>query len=91
MAHSDQQPIAAIATAPGRGGIGVVRISGPQLGPFIYAVLGRSLIARQATYCRFPDAAGNTLDQGIALYFEAPASYTGEDILELQGHGGPAV
>ncbi|MEI7569565.1 MAG: tRNA uridine-5-carboxymethylaminomethyl(34) synthesis GTPase MnmE [Alcaligenaceae bacterium] len=47
--------------------------------------------ARQATYCRFPDAAGNTLDQGIAIYFEAPASYTGEDILELQGHGGPAV
>jgi len=91
MAHSDQQPIAAIATAPGRGGIGVVRVSGPQLGPFIYAVLGRSLRARQATYCRFPDAAGNTLDQGIAIYFEAPASYTGEDILELQGHGGPAV
>jgi tRNA modification GTPase len=61
------------------------------LGPFIYALLGRSLEPRQATYCRFPDAAGDAIDQGIALYFVAPASYTGEDVLELQGHGGPAV
>jgi tRNA modification GTPase len=61
------------------------------LGPFIYALLGRSLEPRQATYCRFPDATGEAIDQGIALYFVAPASYTGEDVLELQGHGGPAV
>jgi tRNA modification GTPase len=61
------------------------------LGPFIYALLGRTLEPRQATYCRFPDSLGETIDQGIALYFVAPASYTGEDVLELQGHGGPAL
>jgi tRNA modification GTPase len=91
MSASKQHPIVAIATAPGRGGIGVIRVSGPHLGPFIYALLGRTLEPRQATYCRFPDAHGETIDQGIALYFVAPASYTGEDVLELQGHGGPAV
>lgn len=91
MSVSTQRPIVAIATAPGRGGIGVVRVSGPHLGPFIYALLGRTLEPRHATYCRFPDAAGDVIDQGIALYFVAPASYTGEDVLELQGHGGPAV
>ena len=91
MSVSTQRPIVAIATAPGRGGIGVVRVSGPHLGPFIYALLGRSLEPRQATYCRFPDVTGEAIDQGIALYFVAPASYTGEDVLELQGHGGPAV
>lgn len=91
MSVSTQRPIVAIATAPGRGGIGVVRVSGPHLGPFIYALLGRTLEPRHATYCRFPDAAGDAIDQGIALYFVAPASYTGEDVLELQGHGGPAV
>ena len=91
MGSLNQRPIAAIATAPGRGGIGVVRVSGPRLGPFIYALLGRDLEPRQATYCRFPDADGNAIDQGIALYFIGPASYTGEDVLELQGHGGPAV
>ncbi len=88
---STQRPIVAIATAPGRGGIGVVRVSGPHLGPFIYALLGRSLEPRHATYCRFPDATGEVIDQGIALYFVGPASYTGEDVLELQGHGGPAI
>jgi len=91
MNSPNQRPIVAIATAPGRGGIGVVRVSGPHLGPFIYALLGRSLDPRQATYCRFPDAAGEAIDQGIALSFIGPASYTGEDVLELQGHGGPAV
>ena len=91
MGTLNQRPIVAIATAPGRGGIGVVRVSGPHLGPFIYALLGRALEPRQATYCRFPDAKGNAIDQGIALYFVGPASYTGEDVLELQGHGGPAV
>ena len=81
MSASKQHPIVAIATAPGRGGIGVVRVSGPHLGPFIYALLGRTLEPRQATYCRFPDALGETIDQGIALYFVAPASYTGDDVL----------
>jgi len=91
MGSLTQRPIVAIATALGRGGIGVVRVSGPHLGPFIYTLLGRVLEPRQATYCRFPDAEGNAIDQGIALYFVGPASYTGEDVLELQGHGGPAV
>ena len=84
-------PIVAIATAPGRGGIGVVRISGPDLGPFILAFFSRSLIPRHAHYLNFLDAQQLPIDQGIALYFNQPYSYTGEDVLELQGHGGPAV
>lgn len=91
MSTSASQPIAAIATAPGRGGIGIVRVSGPTLGPFIYALLGRSLSPRHATYGPFPDTDGKAIDQGIAIYFSSPNSYTGEDVLELQGHGGPAV
>lgn len=86
-----QYPIAAIATAPGRGGIGIIRVSGPQLGPFIFALLGQHLIPRHAHYCIFRGANGVSIDQGIALSFCAPHSYTGEDVLELQGHGGPAV
>jgi len=84
-------PIVAIATAPGRGGIGIIRVSGPQLGPFIFALLGLHLTPRHAHYCVFHDHDGMALDQGIALYFSSPHSYTGEDVLELQGHGGPAV
>jgi tRNA modification GTPase len=83
--------IAAVATAPGRGGIGVVRLSGPDLEPLIQGILGRSLKPRQASYARFVDAQGETLDEGIALYFPAPHSFTGENVLELQGHGGPQV
>jgi len=90
--NSDKDPIVAIATAPGRGGIGIVRVSGTDLSPVIAAVLGgRALAPRHATYCDFVDAHGATLDQGIALHFPAPHSYTGEDVLELQGHGGPVV
>ncbi len=90
--NSDKDPIVAIATAPGRGGIGIVRVSGADLAPVIAGVLGgRTLAPRHATYCAFVDAAGATLDQGIALHFPAPHSYTGEDVLELQGHGGPVV
>lgn len=84
-------PIVAIATAPGRGGIGIIRISGPLLGPLAFALLGQHLTARHAHYCVFRDSDGVAIDQGIALYFSAPHSYTGEDVLELQGHGGPAV
>ena len=84
-------PIVAIATAPGRGGIGIIRISGPLLGPLAFALLGQQLIARHAHYCVFRGSDGVAIDQGIALYFSAPHSYTGEDVLELQGHGGPAV
>ena len=92
MSHSASQPIAAIATAPGRGGIGIVRVSGPSLGPFIFALLGRTLTPRHASFGLFPDAVGQAIDQGISIYFAAPNSYTGEDVLELQGHdGGPAM
>lgn len=89
--RSYHQPIIAIATAPGRGGIGVVRVSGPQLGPFILKLLGRQLTPRHAHYLPFLDEKAFPIDHGIALFFEGPHSYTGEDILELQGHGGPAV
>ena len=91
MRLSTSDTIAAIATAPGRGGIGIVRVSGPSLGPFIYALLGRSLEPRHASFGPFPDAEGTAIDQGIAIFFSAPNSYTGEDVLELHGHGGPAV
>ena len=84
-------PIAAIATAPGRGGIGVVRVSGSDVRAVMQAVCGRLLTPRQATYLPFLDANGNAIDRGIALWFPAPHSYTGEDVLELQGHGGPVV
>lgn len=83
--------IAAIATAPGRGGIGVVRVSGQDLTGIALAVTGRQLVPRLATYSPFLAADGTLLDQGIAIYFPAPHSYTGEEVLEFQGHGGPAV
>lgn len=89
MQHN--HPIVAIATAPGRGGIGIIRISGPQLGPLAFALLGDHLTPRHAHYCIFRGSDGIPIDQGIALYFSTPHSYTGEDVLELQGHGGPAV
>jgi tRNA modification GTPase len=84
-------PIAAIATPPGRGGIGVVRVSGKDLAQFTRAVLGKVPAPRRALRAVFIDAHGAALDDGLALYFPAPHSYTGEDVLELQGHGGPVV
>ncbi len=83
--------IAAIATPPGRGGIGVVRVSGADLSALIAGLVGRPLVPRTATLATFRDAAGAPLDQGLALHFPAPQSYTGEAVLELQGHGGPSV
>jgi tRNA modification GTPase len=83
--------IAAIATAPGRGGIGVVRVSGPRLDAFIAALIGKPLSPRRATLTAFNDARRSAIDEGIALYFPAPHSYTGQDVLELHGHGGPMV
>ncbi len=80
-----------MASGAGRAGIGVVRVSGPQVPAITEAVTGQQLAARVATYLPFVDTAGNTIDQGIALRFEAPHSYTGEHVLELQGHGGPVV
>lgn len=83
--------IAAIATAPGRAGIGVVRVSGPGTRNIATAVTQRNLKPRLATLCDFVDADSTPMDRGIAIYFPAPNSYTGEDVLELQGHGGLAV
>lgn len=83
--------IAAIATPPGRGGIGVVRLSGPEVGAIALAVLGRTPPPRVASLADFKDADDTPIDTGIALYYQAPRSFTGEDMLELQGHGGPAV
>lgn len=83
--------IAAIATPPGRGGIGVIRISGKNLTKLAEAILGKFPKPRYAHLSQFLNANGQVIDQGIALYFPAPHSYTGEDVLELQGHGGPAV
>jgi len=84
-------PIAAIATAPGRGGIGVVRVSGRNLAPLALALLGKVPAPRRAARAAFVDALGAAIDDGLALYFPAPHSYTGEDVLELHGHGGPMV
>lgn len=84
-------PIAAIATAPGRGAVGIVRLSGRDLGGLIQALCGRALQARHATYLPFLDAQGQAIDHGLAIHFPAPHSYTGEDVLELQAHGGPVV
>lgn len=85
------ETIAAIATAPGRGGIGVVRISGKNLLPLALALTGKQPQPRHATLAHFLAADGSSLDSGLLLYFPAPHSFTGEDILELQGHGGPVV
>ena len=89
--HQHTDPIAAIATAPGRGAVGIVRVSGRGLGPLVAALCGRSLPPRQAVYGAFKAADGQAIDQGLALWFPAPHSYTGEDVLELQAHGGPVV
>jgi tRNA modification GTPase len=91
-ADADQkETIAAIATPPGRGGVGVVRLSGPQAPEIAEQVVGPLPKPRLAAYRRFKDAAGKVLDQGLVLYFPAPRSFTGEAIVELQGHGGPIV
>ncbi len=84
-------PIAAIATAPGRGAVGIVRVSGASVQPVIEALCGRGLKPREATYLPFRDDDGSPIDHGLAIHFPAPHSYTGEDVLELQAHGGPVV
>jgi tRNA modification GTPase len=83
--------IAAVATAPGAGAIGVVRVSGPDLRSLLVGILGAAPEPRRASVLSFIDGRGEPIDEGIALYFPRPGSYTGEDVLELQGHGGPAV
>ena len=91
MFQHDTAPIAAIATAPGRGGIGVIRISGQDLSSFALELLKIEPTPRQAHYLSFKDQDGELIDNGIAIFFSSPNSYTGEDVLELQGHGGTAV
>ena len=96
MRPSDRDPIVAIATAPGRGGVGIVRLSSgaADLGPVIEALLGEAasrLVPRHALLALFLGADGRAIDEGLALLFPAPHSYTGETVLELQGHGGPVV
>lgn len=88
---SSNNQIAAIATAPGHGGIGVVRVSGAELNSFALMLTGSQPVARKALLADFIDANGSVIDRGILLFFPAPNSFTGEDVLELQGHGGPVV
>jgi len=91
LSNYQQETIAAQATPPGRGGVGIVRVSGPKAKMVAQAILGKIPEIRKAEYLPFKDQNQQTLDQGIALYFEAPHSFTGEDVLELQGHGGPII
>ncbi len=88
-AHAD--PIVAVATAAGRGAVGIVRASGRDLSSLVSGLCGKALVPRHATYGAMLDAQGQAIDQGLALYFPAPHSYTGEEVLELQAHGGPVV
>lgn len=93
--HSPKDIIGAIATAPGRGGVGIVRLSGADLSPILDAVLGveqaGKIRPRQAQLASFRDTNGQVIDKGLVLFFPAPHSYTGENVLELHGHGGPVV
>ena len=91
MLPRHHEPIAAIATAPGRGAVGIVRVSGRQLQALVQALCGKALRPREASYLPFLDADGSAIDRGLALYFPTPHSYTGEDVLELQAHGGAVV
>ena len=91
MLPRHDQPIAAIATAPGRGAVGIVRVSGAAVRDVIAGVCARDLKPREATYLPFLAADGSAIDQGLAIHFPGPHSFTGEDVLELQAHGGPVV
>jgi len=91
LLSSNTETIAAQATAPGRGGVGIIRVSGPRAATVAEKLLGKCPKVRYAEYLDFKDLSGNTLDQGIALYFQGPNSFTGEDVIELQGHGGPVI
>ena len=91
MLARQHHPIAAIATPPGRGAVGIIRISGRDIAPVVQALTGRMLVPRMATYLPFCAADGQVIDKGLAIFFPAPHSFTGEDVLELQAHGGPVV
>ncbi len=91
MLPRHHEPIIAVATASGRGAVGIVRLSAADLSAFVFALFGRPLQPRHASYLPFDDAAGAPIDRGLAIHFPGPHSYTGEDVLELQAHGGPVV
>lgn len=91
MLARTSDPIVAIATASGRGAVGIVRVSGARLAPLVDAICGRALKPREATYLPFRDADGEPVDHGLAIHFPSPNSFTGEDVLELQAHGGAVV
>ncbi len=91
MTGNDGDTIVARATPPGRGGVAVVRVSGPRVGALATAIIGSLPVPRRATFTRFRGADGQVLDEGLALYFPQPGSFTGEDVLELHGHGGDVV
>ena len=92
MSNTSHDTIVAIATAPGRGGVGVVRLSGPDALPIAKTICGgRELTPRMAHFARFRDATGEVIDEGLVIYFPAPNSFTGEEVVELQGHGGPVI
>lgn len=91
MNSSTNETIAAIATAPGKGGVGIVRVSGPKSREIANNILEKAAEIRKAVYTGFKDSEGEIIDAGIALLFEKPNSFTGEDVLELQAHGGPVV
>lgn len=91
MIQNNNDDIVAIATAKGRGGVGIVRVSGIDVSSYMDGVLGKSINPRLATYSKFLDSSGSTIDEGIALYFPAPSSFTGESVIEFHGHGGVVV
>ncbi|WP_423458431.1 tRNA uridine-5-carboxymethylaminomethyl(34) synthesis GTPase MnmE [Ottowia sp. VDI28] len=91
MLSPNADPIVAITTAPGRGAVGIVRVSGPDVARLAQVICARALAPRVASYGPFQEADGSPIDHGLALHFPAPNSYTGEDVLELQAHGGPVV
>ena len=91
MIHDDIDTIVALATPPGRGGVGIIRLSGPDVPSYITKLLNQNPKPREALLCSFIDEAQLAIDSGLALYFPAPHSFTGEHVLELQGHGGPVV
>ena len=91
MVNLNKDTISAIATPPGKGGIGVVRVSGPLAADLAVKILGKLPAPRLATFSVFCDSKGEGIDHGLGIFFPSPHSFTGEDILELQGHGGPVV
>ena len=91
MIQNNNDDIVAIATAKGRGGVGIVRVSGTDISSYMDGVLGKSINPRLAAYSKFLDSSGSTIDEGIALYFPAPSSFTGESVIEFHGHGGVVV